>query len=133
MRVRIYTTGGDRIDAEQFSPDNGVTWVDIQVGQVVAAMGAQTGYTVVRDVLTTQWRAFRNVSIESIGPAGDIEQVIEAEVERRIREALADRLPAAVLAAVTPPPAVPPPVVPPAVVPPPAVSPGTPPPPPAVK
>jgi hypothetical protein len=104
MRVRIYTTGGDRIDAEQYSPDNGATWVDIQVAQVVAAMGAQTGYTVVRDVLTTQWRAFRNATIESIGPAGDIEQVIEAEVERRIREALANRLPAAVLAAVTQPP-----------------------------
>lgn len=101
MRVRVYTTGGDRIDAEQFSPDNGATWQDIQVSHVVAAMAAQTGYTVVRDVLTGQWRAFRNSTIESIGPAGDIEQVIAAEVERRIQAVVAGRLPAVVQAVVS--------------------------------
>lgn len=93
MRVRVYTTGGDRIDCEQYSTDGGTTWADIGLPQVAAAMGAQTGYTVVRDVLTGQWRAFRNATIESIGPAGDLDQVVEAETERRIEVALAQKLP----------------------------------------
>jgi hypothetical protein len=110
MRVRIHMTSGDAVDAEQYSIDNGATWADIGVPQVVAAMGAQTGYTVVRDVLTSQWRAFRNVNIESIGPAGDIDQVINDEVERRIQAALAAQLPARVIAVA---PTVPPPTPPP--------------------
>ncbi|MBW8792158.1 MAG: hypothetical protein JF597_00705 [Streptomyces sp.] len=93
MRVRIHTTAGDLIDCEQYSPDNGTTWLDITVAQVVAAMGAETGYTVVRDVLTGAWRAFRNARIESIGPAGDLSEVIQAEVERRIQVLLAEQLP----------------------------------------
>lgn len=101
MRVRIHMASGDAVDAEQYSPDNGATWADIGIPQVVAAMGSQTGYTVVRDVLTGQWRAFRNISIESIGPAGDIEQVIAAEAERRIQAVVAGRLPAVVQAVVS--------------------------------
>jgi len=93
MRVRIHMTSGQAVDAEQYSPDNGATWLPIEVAHVVAAMAAEEGFTVVRDVLTDQWRAFRNARIESIGPAGDIEQVIEAEVERRIQERLAGELP----------------------------------------
>ena len=93
MRVRIYTTGGDRIDCEQYSLDNGATWADVTVAAVAAAMGAATGYTVVRDVLTDRWRAFRNACIESIGPAGDLAEVIEPEVERRIQQLVTQRLP----------------------------------------
>lgn len=93
MRVQIYTTGGDKIQAEQFSTDNGATWTDITIAAVAAAMNATTGYTVVRDVLTSQWRSFRNISIESIGPAGDLSEVIAAEVERRIQALLAEQLP----------------------------------------
>jgi hypothetical protein len=99
MRVRIHTAAGDRIDAEQYSTDNGSTWADIGVAQVQAAMTATTGYTVVRDVLTGDWRAFRNVCIESIGPAGDISQVIDVEVERRIQQRLSEELPRRVVAA----------------------------------
>jgi len=101
MRIRIHTTAGDAIDCEQYSPDNGATWLDIGVPEVLAAMGAETGYTVVLDVLTGQWRVFRNARIESIGPAGDIEQVIAAEVERRIQELLTQQLPERVKAVVS--------------------------------
>lgn len=102
MRIRLHMVSGDAVDAEQFSPDDGTTWVDIQVAHVKAAMTATTGYTVVRDVLTGQWRSFRNAQIESIGPAGDISQVIAAEVERRIQALLAKQLPQRVRATTEP-------------------------------
>lgn len=99
MRIRIHMTSGDAVDCEQFSVDNGATWKDITVDAVVAVMGLESGYTVVNDVLTNQWRVFRNARIESIGPAGDLSEIINAEVERRIQVLLSEQLPTRVVTA----------------------------------
>lgn len=98
MRVRIYMTSGDRVDAEQYSTDDGATWADITVAAVKAAMGATTGYTVVRDLVSHEWRSFRNVHIESIGPAGDLLEVVPRLARERIEAVLAMDLPRAVRA-----------------------------------
>lgn len=94
MRVRIHLASGGVVDAEQFSADNGQTWQDIAVAHVAAAMNATTGYTVVRDAFTQEWRAFRNVHIESIGPSPDIDLAVEREAEARIARRIARDLPA---------------------------------------
>jgi len=99
MRVRIHMESGAVIDAEEFSPDNGASWSAIEVPHVVAAMRADTGFTVVRDLFAGEWRALRNARIESIGPAPDLDAAVEAEVERRIGRVLAERLPTRVAAA----------------------------------
>lgn len=99
MRVRIHMTSGTTIDAEEFSSDGGASWSAISLGPVATAMNATSGYTIVRDLFTGEWRAFRNVHIESIGPAYDVAAAVDAEVERRITTLLAERLPKRVEAA----------------------------------
>jgi hypothetical protein len=110
MRVRIHLSNGDTVDAEQYSVDGGATWLDITPAAITAALAAGTGYTVVRDALTADWRALRNISIESVGPAGDLSEIIDREVNRRIRELVQHQLPGIVAAGgVIPPPPPPPP------------------------
>lgn len=93
MRVRIHLASGAVVDAEEFSTDNGASWSAIETSHAVAAMQRDTGYVVVRDSFTGQWRALRHARIESIGPAPDLAGAIDAETERRIAAAVAGRLP----------------------------------------
>jgi len=97
-------TSGDAFDAEEYSTDNGQTWLPIGVAEVAAAMNATTGYTVIRDLVTAQWRALRNADIESIGPAADLSEVIPREVNRRINAVVTQELPRVVVARQNPPP-----------------------------
>lgn len=99
MRVRIHMFSGDTMDAEEFSPDDGVTWVSIGADDVLFVMrNGDAGYIVVRDAFTAQWRALRHGAIESIGPAPDLNAAVDAEAERRIQRIVSSQLPARVAA-----------------------------------
>lgn len=97
MRVRIYMTSGDRVDAEQFSTDKGTTWQDITVDAVAAAMDLETGYTVVLDVASGRWRSFRNARIESIGPAGELYEILDKAAQEFVQRRAALALPDVVI------------------------------------